>query len=95
MEELHTDSIDGGHEASYGPRSRARGGRTPTVISPEGKLGYVFLVPVGKRLPAVSVGNKMLLQTVPIAVLAGRDRILWINVFILPAGFNPKTIPAL
>jgi hypothetical protein len=25
MEELHTDSIDGGHEASYGARSRARG----------------------------------------------------------------------
>jgi hypothetical protein len=24
MEELHTDSIDGGHEASYGARSRAR-----------------------------------------------------------------------
>jgi hypothetical protein len=24
MEELHTDSIDGGHEASYGTRSRAR-----------------------------------------------------------------------
>jgi hypothetical protein len=24
MEELHTDSIDGGHEASYGDRSRAR-----------------------------------------------------------------------
>jgi hypothetical protein len=23
-EELHTDSIDGGHEASYGARSRAR-----------------------------------------------------------------------
>jgi hypothetical protein len=23
MEELHTDSIDGGHEASYGARSRA------------------------------------------------------------------------
>ena len=32
MEELHTDSIDGGHEASYGPRSRARVGRTPTII---------------------------------------------------------------
>jgi hypothetical protein len=29
MKELHTDSIDGGHEASDGPRSRARGGRTP------------------------------------------------------------------
>jgi hypothetical protein len=24
MEELHTDSIDGGHEASYGARSRTR-----------------------------------------------------------------------
>ena len=24
MEELHPDSIDGGHEASYGARSRAR-----------------------------------------------------------------------
>jgi hypothetical protein len=24
MEELHTDSIDGGHEANYGARSRAR-----------------------------------------------------------------------
>jgi hypothetical protein len=24
MEELHTDRIDGGHEASYGARSRAR-----------------------------------------------------------------------
>jgi hypothetical protein len=24
MEELHTDSIDGGHEASYRARSRAR-----------------------------------------------------------------------
>jgi hypothetical protein len=24
MEELHTDSIDGGHEANYGTRSRAR-----------------------------------------------------------------------
>jgi hypothetical protein len=24
MEELHADSIDGGHEASYGARSRAR-----------------------------------------------------------------------
>jgi hypothetical protein len=24
MEELHTDSIDGGHEASHGNRSRAR-----------------------------------------------------------------------
>jgi hypothetical protein len=24
MEELHTDSIDEGHEASYGARSRAR-----------------------------------------------------------------------
>ena len=24
MEELHTDSIDGGHEASYGARSRVR-----------------------------------------------------------------------
>jgi hypothetical protein len=24
MEELHTDSIDVGHEASYGARSRAR-----------------------------------------------------------------------
>jgi hypothetical protein len=24
MEELHIDSIDGGHEASYGARSRAR-----------------------------------------------------------------------
>jgi hypothetical protein len=24
MEELHTGSIDGGHEASYGARSRAR-----------------------------------------------------------------------
>jgi hypothetical protein len=24
MEELHTDSIDGGHEASYRTRSRAR-----------------------------------------------------------------------
>jgi hypothetical protein len=23
MEELHTDSIDGGHEANYGARSRA------------------------------------------------------------------------
>ena len=31
MEELHADSIDGGHEASYGARSRARGGRTPTL----------------------------------------------------------------
>jgi hypothetical protein len=30
MEELHTDSIDGGHEASYGARSRARGGRILT-----------------------------------------------------------------
>jgi hypothetical protein len=26
MEELHADSIDGGHEASYGARSRAREG---------------------------------------------------------------------
>ena len=24
MEKLHTDSINGGHEASYGARSRAR-----------------------------------------------------------------------
>jgi hypothetical protein len=24
VEELHTDSIDGGHEANYGARSRAR-----------------------------------------------------------------------
>jgi hypothetical protein len=31
MEELHTDSINGGHEASYGARSRARGGRTLTL----------------------------------------------------------------
>jgi hypothetical protein len=30
MEELHTDSIDGGHEASYWARSRARGRRIPT-----------------------------------------------------------------
>jgi hypothetical protein len=32
MEELHTDSIDRGHEASYGARSRAREGRTPTGV---------------------------------------------------------------
>jgi hypothetical protein len=30
MEELHTDSIDGGHEASYGLGHVPRRGRTPT-----------------------------------------------------------------
>jgi hypothetical protein len=32
MEELHTDSIDGGHEASYGLGHVPGRGRTPTVI---------------------------------------------------------------
>jgi hypothetical protein len=32
MEELHTDSIDGGHEASYGLGHVPGRGRTPTHI---------------------------------------------------------------
>jgi hypothetical protein len=32
MEELHTDSIDGGHEASYGLGHVPGRGRTPTII---------------------------------------------------------------
>jgi hypothetical protein len=31
MEELHTDSIDGGHEASYGLGHVPGRGRTPTL----------------------------------------------------------------
>jgi hypothetical protein len=33
MEELHTDSIDGGHEASYGLGHVPGRGRTPTLFS--------------------------------------------------------------
>jgi hypothetical protein len=33
MEELHTDSIDGGHEASYGARSRARERAYSNIVS--------------------------------------------------------------
>jgi hypothetical protein len=44
MEELHTDSIDGGHEASYGPKSRARGGRTPTELTYK-KLLWNYTLP--------------------------------------------------
>jgi hypothetical protein len=32
MEELHTDSIDGGHEASYGLGHVPGRGRTPTTM---------------------------------------------------------------
>jgi hypothetical protein len=32
MEELHTDSIDGGHEASYGLGHVPGRGRTPTTL---------------------------------------------------------------
>jgi hypothetical protein len=32
MEELHTDSIDGGHEASYGLGHVPGRGRTPTAV---------------------------------------------------------------
>jgi hypothetical protein len=32
MEELHTDSINGGHEASYGLGHVPGRGRTPTLI---------------------------------------------------------------
>jgi hypothetical protein len=41
MEELHTDSIDGGHEASYGARSRARE-RAYSNISQAGSLQQLF-----------------------------------------------------
>jgi hypothetical protein len=33
MEELHTDSIDGGHEASYGLGHVPGRGRTPTKLN--------------------------------------------------------------
>jgi hypothetical protein len=33
MEELHTDSINGGHEASYGLGHVAGRGRTPTTLN--------------------------------------------------------------
>jgi hypothetical protein len=32
MEELYTDSIDGGHEASYGLGHVSGRGRTPTTV---------------------------------------------------------------
>jgi hypothetical protein len=38
MEELHTDSIDGGHEASYGARSRARERAYSNIIAFPGGL---------------------------------------------------------
>jgi hypothetical protein len=40
MEELHTDSIDGGHEASYGARSRAR----ERAYSNKGTFGQVAVL---------------------------------------------------
>jgi hypothetical protein len=43
MEELHTESIDGGHEANYGARSRAwERAYSNTIYQKEGTI-YLFI----------------------------------------------------
>jgi hypothetical protein len=54
MEELHTDSIDGGHEASYGARSRARERAYSNNKNSEKVKYYNFLIKTYVKSPEIN-----------------------------------------